>query len=105
GRSEFSYVLILKLYKRCRRRSIQTARDTSRVRRYQVAERMFLRISEVADLIGVSRATAYELVARRQIPSVRLEGRGGRGILRVPAEALRMLAQVADPAQPERNKL
>lgn len=57
-----------------------------------MSERVFLRIAEVADALGVSRATAYELVNRGSIPSVRFEGRGGRGILRVPAEALRKLA-------------
>lgn len=57
-----------------------------------MSEKMFLRISEVADLLGVSRSTAYDLVQRGQIRSVRFEGRGGRGILRVPAEALHNLA-------------
>jgi len=68
-----------------------------------MAEKLFLRVSEVADAIGVSRATAYDLVARGQIPSVRLEGRGGRGILRVPVEALRKLANPEAAATPERE--
>lgn len=60
-----------------------------------MSERVLLRVSEVADLIGVSKATAYDLVNRGSIPSVRLAGRGGRGLLRVPAEALKKLASDA----------
>jgi excisionase family DNA binding protein len=67
-------------------------------------EKMFLRISEVADLLGVSRSTAYDLVKRGQISSVRLEGRGGRGILRVPADALRKLARLNPEALPDRSR-
>jgi excisionase family DNA binding protein len=52
----------------------------------------FLRISQVADRLGVSRTTVYDLIGRGSIPSVRLAGRGGRGILRIPAEALQKLA-------------
>jgi excisionase family DNA binding protein len=52
-------------------------------------QRLLLRIDEVARLLGVSKATAYDLINRGEIPSVRLAGRGGRGLLRVPAEALR----------------
>ena len=64
-----------------------------------MSEKLFLRIPEVADSLGVSRATAYDLIARGQIPSVRLNGRGRRAILRVPADALRKLAKPyeADP--------
>jgi excisionase family DNA binding protein len=76
---------------------------TFRARLRAMADRMFLRVSEVAELLGVSRATAYDLVQRGQIPSVRLEGRGGRGILRVPADALRRLGQPAG-AEPERAR-
>ena len=72
-----------------------------------MSEKLFLRIPEVADSLGVSRATAYDLIARGQIPSVRLDGRGGRGILRVPAEALRRIAadaiKATDSANPERD--
>ena len=68
-----------------------------------MGDKLLFRVCEVADAIGVSRATAYDLIARGQIPSVRLEGRGGRGILRVPAEALRKLARAdATSADPER---
>jgi excisionase family DNA binding protein len=55
--------------------------------------RLLLRVDEVAQLIGVSKATAYDLVNRNQIPSIRLEGRGGRGLLRVPADALRKMIE------------
>jgi excisionase family DNA binding protein len=54
--------------------------------------KQFLRISEVADRLRVSRTTVYDLIQRRSIPAVRLAGRGGRGILRVPAGALEELA-------------
>ena len=63
-----------------------------------MSEKLFLRIPEVADSLGVSRATAYDLIARGQIPSVKLNGRGKRPILRVPAEALRRLANPPDAA-------
>jgi len=57
----------------------------------EMSEKLVLRISEVAELLGVSRATAYALVARGQIPSIKFEGRGGRGLLRVPTAALRKM--------------
>jgi excisionase family DNA binding protein len=66
-------------------------------------ERILLRVSEVADLIGVSKATAYDLVNRGSIPSVRLAGRGGRGLLRVPAEALHKLIEEAPAPAPKTN--
>lgn len=56
-------------------------------------QRLLLRVDEVARMIGVSKATAYDLVNRGKIPSVRLAGRGGRGLLRVPAEALRRMIE------------
>lgn len=55
-------------------------------------KREFLRISDVADRLHVSRTTVYDLIQRHSLPAVRLAGRGGRGILRVPAEALEKLA-------------
>jgi excisionase family DNA binding protein len=57
------------------------------------SERLLYRVDEVAQMIGVSKATAYDLVNRNQIPSIRLSGRGGRGLLRVPADALRKLIE------------
>ena len=60
------------------------------------SERLLLRVDEVAAMIGVSKATAYDMVNRGSIPSVRLTGRGGRGLLRVPADSLRKLAQTRD---------
>jgi excisionase family DNA binding protein len=55
--------------------------------------RLLLRVDEVAQMIGVSKATAYDLVNRNEIPSIRLAGRGGRGLLRVPADALRKMVE------------
>ncbi len=57
------------------------------------SERLLLRVDEVAGMIGVSKATAYDLVNRNEIPSIRLAGRGGRALLRVPADALRKLIE------------
>lgn len=74
-----------------------TTRDMRR-EGHEMSDKMYLRINEVAEHLGVSRATAYDLVNRGVIPSIRLEGRGERGILRVPAEALRKLAQKHVPA-------
>jgi len=48
--------------------------------------RLLLRPREVADLIGVSRTTAYDLIAAHKIPSVRIGNH-----LRVPAAALEKL--------------
>lgn len=47
-------------------------------------EPILLRVSEVAPLLGVSRSKAYELVARGEIPSVRIGG-----LMRVPLADLR----------------
>jgi excisionase family DNA binding protein len=51
-------------------------------------ERLLLRIDEVAALIGVSRTTAYVLVNKGEIPSVRIGG-----LLRIPNDALRKLIE------------
>ena len=46
-------------------------------------EKLLLKPSEVAEILGIGRSLIYELIARREIPSVRL----GR-CLRVPTEWL-----------------
>jgi prophage regulatory protein len=46
-------------------------------------EKLLLRPSEVVQVLGMGRSLVYELIARKEIPSVRL----GRCI-RVPAESL-----------------
>jgi excisionase family DNA binding protein len=46
-------------------------------------EKLLLKPSEVAQVLGIGRSLIYELIARKEIPSVRL----GRCI-RVPAESL-----------------
>jgi excisionase family DNA binding protein len=51
---------------------------------HQTLERLMLRPTEAADAIGVSRSKAYDLIARGEIPSVRLGGS-----VRVPVDALR----------------
>lgn len=46
-------------------------------------ERLTLTVDEAAEVLGISRALAYELIARHEIPSLRL----GRRIV-VPRKAL-----------------
>jgi len=46
-------------------------------------EKLLLKPGEVAQILGIGRSLVYELIARREIPSVRL----GRCI-RIPAESL-----------------
>ena len=50
------------------------------------ADRLTLTVEEAAELLGISRTLAYELVTRRELPSVRL----GRRIV-VPRRALEAL--------------
>ena len=59
--------------------------------------RLVLSVTEAAGLLGISRGLAYELVARGELPSLRL----GRRIV-VPRRALEVLleADVADPVDP-----
>ena len=45
--------------------------------------RLVLTVTEAADTLGISRSLAYELVARHEIPSIRL----GRRIV-VPRQAI-----------------
>ena len=53
-------------------------------------ERLTLTVDEAAQVLGISRALAYELIARRQIPSLRL----GRRIV-VPRRALEAIVEQA----------
>jgi excisionase family DNA binding protein len=39
------------------------------------SDRLTLSVPEAANILGISRAFAYELVARRELPSKRLGGR------------------------------
>ena len=41
----------------------------------------------------MSRATVYDLIARGQLPCVKLQGRAGRLLLRVPVDGLRKLIE------------
>lgn len=52
-------------------------------------ERLTVTVEEAARLLGVSRAFAYELVARKELPSVRL----GRRVI-IPRRALERLLDV-----------
>lgn len=54
--------------------------------------RLTLTVEEAAQVLGISRALAYELVARHELPSIRL----GRRIV-VPRRALEVLLEHASP--------
>ena len=47
-------------------------------------DRLLLKMSEVAQMLSVSRSTTYVMAARGEIPTVRI-----RGGLRVPVDALK----------------
>jgi excisionase family DNA binding protein len=47
-------------------------------------EKLLLKPSEVTQILGIGRSLVYELIARKEIPSIRL----GRCI-RVPSESLK----------------
>jgi excisionase family DNA binding protein len=55
-------------------------------------ERLTMTVSEAAEVLGISRAFAYELVGRGEIPVVRF----GRRVV-VPRKALEILLEVAKP--------
>ena len=55
-------------------------------------ERLTMTVSEAAEFLGISRAFAYELVARGEIPAVRF----GRRVV-VPRRALETLLEVGRP--------
>lgn len=47
-------------------------------------EQLLLKITQVAEALNISKSTCYEMVARGEIPAVRI-----RGGLRVPSDALK----------------
>lgn len=55
-------------------------------------ERLTLTVDQAAQVLGISRALAYELIARGDIPSLRL----GRRIV-VPRRALELLIAPVEP--------
>lgn len=56
-------------------------------------ERLTVTVEEAAELLGISRAFAYLLVARKEVPSLRL----GRRVL-IPRRALDRLLNVEPSA-------
>jgi excisionase family DNA binding protein len=56
---------------------------SSNVRRVKM-EKLLLRINETAQLIGLGKSKTYDLIARGELPSIRI----GKSV-RVPAEKLR----------------
>jgi excisionase family DNA binding protein len=69
------------------------------VSRFADSDRLVLTVAEAGELLGISRAFAYELVARGELPVIRL----GRRRL-VPKRALYELVGM-DPADKARPKL
>jgi excisionase family DNA binding protein len=55
-------------------------------------DRLTLTVDEAAQVLGISRALAYELVARGELPSLRL----GRRIV-IPRRALELVLSQATP--------
>ena len=55
-------------------------------------QRLTMTVSEAAEFLGISRAFAYELVGRGEIPAVRF----GRRVV-VPRRALETLLEVGRP--------
>jgi excisionase family DNA binding protein len=51
--------------------------------------RLALRVPETAEVLGISRSKAYDLIGRQVIPSIRLAGS-----IRVPVDALKKLLEV-----------
>jgi len=39
-----------------------------------MTEQMYFKVSQVAEMLGISRSSAYELVRRGVIPSIKLVG-------------------------------
>jgi excisionase family DNA binding protein len=60
-----------------------SARSTEDPAALLTGDRLALTVTEAAELLGISRALAYELVARNELPSIRL----GRRLV-VPKVAL-----------------
>jgi len=57
-------------------------------------ERLLLNVGEVAGQLGISKATAYALISRKELPSVRIGTKIG-----IPADAVRAwIARQAPPA-------
>ncbi len=60
----------------------------------EIHDRLTLTVTEAAKVLGISRALAYELVARGELPSLRL----GRRLV-VPRKALDELLESGGPAR------
>jgi excisionase family DNA binding protein len=62
-------------------------------------ERLTLSVNEATEVLGISRAFAYELVARGELPCLRL----GRRVV-VPRHALEQLLERADVSAQRDNR-
>ena len=63
----------------------------------QTNDRLLYRMNEAAEVLGISRAKAYELANSGAIPTVRL----GASSIRVPAKQLRDLIDAQVSTKPE----
>lgn len=62
-----------------------------------LADGQLLSVADAARILGISRPTAYRLIADRELPAIRL-----RGTIRVPAAALeRWLSEQTNTALAE----
>jgi len=68
----------------------KTAQEGPRAATIDPGERLVLTVAEAGELLGISRAFAYELVARGELPVIRL----GRRIV-VPKAALLAMVDVS----------
>ncbi|HUR18665.1 MAG TPA: helix-turn-helix domain-containing protein [Acidimicrobiales bacterium] len=59
------------------------------------AERLTLSVEEAARILGISRAFAYQLVAKKELPAVRL----GRRIV-IPRKAVEAIVEQARTTEP-----
>jgi excisionase family DNA binding protein len=64
-----------------------------------MSERIFYRVSEIADLIGCSKTKAYQLVANGSIASTRIGS-----LLRVPRSALEVFIKRSTDQPPVDDK-
>ena len=61
-------------------------------------DRLLLNVGEVAGQLGISKATAYALISRKELPSIRIGTKIG-----VPADALRSWVARQAPASESEN--
>jgi len=84
----------------CFHRYVLSIQRDAQYFKYEVKmEKLLLKPLEAAQVLGIGRSLVYELIARKEIPSVRL----GRCI-RVPAESLRQWLRERENCQLNESK-